>query len=75
MAVLQPLLIGAARRDCFLTTDDTLVQDAGTGPTVHSLSTGEQAGFIHMPWAQRQIFRCSEPDYLNIFMLCAYAGV
>ncbi len=39
--MVAPLFLGTAE-DCFLAADDSLVQSAGTGPTVTALYDGQQ---------------------------------
>ncbi len=40
-AMVAPLFLGTAD-ECFLAADDSLVQSAGTGPTVTALYDGQQ---------------------------------
>lgn len=48
MSQLQPLVLGAAAKECFLIKDDTLVQDGGTGPVLTDLASRQQVRCI---WA------------------------
>lgn len=42
MSQLQPLTLGAESRRCFLINEDALVQDAGTGPLLTNITSGQQ---------------------------------